>query len=271
MRTFDMSEIPTPSACFDDLSGRTALISGGERGVGQGIAAYLGRQGMNVVIAGISEEEGLAAQAGFHGEGITSRWMKADISNGPEAGRAITATIEEFGKIDVLVNNAVSTRPIDFLDYEDETWNLIFEKNVRMVYNLCLGCGRQMAAMGGGSIVNISSVGGLRAHRRSVAYDTTKGAVDAMTRALALELAPANIRVNAVAPGAIMSRRVSEKEAEFRRRQANGVPLGRVGTVTDVATLVGFLASDSASYITGQTIYVDGGLTTQLTPPGIYI
>lgn len=271
MRTFDINDIPATSARFPDLEGRTALISGGERGIGQGIAAFLGRQGMNVAIAGISSEEGAAAQAGFEREGIVSRWIQTDVSNVEAVQRAVSTTLAEFGKIDVLVNNAVRQKIAEFVDYDDETWELVFEQNVRMVYNLCNVVGKHMVGRRAGAIVNISSVGGIRAHRRSVGYDTTKGAVDAMTRALALDLAPAGIRVNAVAPGAIVNRPVSERDAEFRQRQSDGIPLGRVGSVTDVAVLVGFLASEAAAYITGQTIYVDGGLVAQLTPPGVYI
>lgn len=271
MRTFDIADIPVAGVRFPDLAGRTALISGGERGLGQGIAAFLGRQAMNVVIAGISVEEGEAALAGLQSEGIESRWIHADVSDPQQVKDVVAATLSAFDTIDVLVNNAVRQRIGDFLDYEDDTWELVFEKNVRMVYNLCTSVGRHMASRGGGAIVSLSSVGGIRAHRRSVGYDATKGAVDAMTRALALDLAPAHIRVNAVAPGAIVNRPLSDRDRDFRETQAAGIPLGRVGNVTDVAALVGFLASDAAAYITGQTIYVDGGLTAQLTPPGIYI
>lgn len=271
MRTFPLQDIPEVNMSLPDLKNQTALISGGERGLGQGIAAYLGRQGMNLVLAGISEEEGQSAVSQFEKAGISCIWLKTDASEKDQVEKMMQTALDKYGQIDLLVNNAVKNQLTDFLEYTDEIYETVFESNVRMVYNLCLICARHMAEKNGGSIVNISSVGGLRAHRQSVAYNATKGAVDAMTRALALDLAPKGIRVNAVAPGAIVNRPVSEKAKVHRDKQAAGIPLGRVGTVSDVASMVGFLASTAASYITGQTLYVDGGLTAQLTPPGIYI
>lgn len=271
MRTFDSGEIPTTGIVLPDLEGRHAFISGGERGIGQGIATFLGRQGMRVAIAGISTEEGEYARAQLENEHIEVTWIEADVSDREAARAAIADAERTFGTIHTLVNNAVQNRIVDFLAYDDDIWERVFEKNLRMLYNLARDVGEKMAEQRAGTIINISSVGGLRAHRRSVAYDATKGAVDAMTRALALDLAPYDVRVNAVAPGAIMNRKIEEKDRAFREQQAAGIPLGRVGNVTDVAATVGFLASSAASYITGQVFYVDGGLTTQLTPPGVYI
>lgn len=271
MRTFDIEDIPEANVHFPDLEGQVALVSGAERGIGQGIAAFLGRQGMKIACAGISEDEAEVALKGYARAGIDARWIKADISDPEIARKTVDNAIEEFGAINLLVNNAVRNNITDFFKYDDDFWALYFQDNVRMAYNLSRACSQHMAATGGGNIINISSVGGLRAHRNSVAYDTTKGAIDAMTRALALDLAPHGIRVNAVAPGAIINRPVSEKDGPIRERQASGIPLGRVGNVTDIAATVGFLAASASSYITGQVIYVDGGLATQLTPPGIYI
>jgi len=271
MRTFSLKEIPESDARFPDLKGKTAIVTGGERGIGQGIAAFLGRQGMNIAILGVSSEEGEYATRQFLENDIPAFWRETDVSQAADVELALDQAVEHFGEIDLLVNNAAQNKIIDFLEYDEETYQATFEKNTRMVYNMSLQCARRMAIRQQGGIINISSVGGLRAHRQSVGYNATKGAVDAMTRAMALDLAPKGIRVNAVAPGAIINRPVSKRMQPVRDKQAEGIPLGRVGSVTDVAGLVGFLGSDVSSYITGQVIYVDGGLVTQLTPPGIYI
>jgi len=128
-----------------------------------------------------------------------------------------------------------------------------------------------MAERGGGCIINISSVGGLRAHRGLAGYDASKGAMDALTRSMAVDLAPHGIRVNAVAPGATRNRPLDARWEEKLAEKARGIPLGRVGRPEEIGAAVAFLASQAAAYITGQVLYVDGGLTAQLTPPGIRI
>jgi NAD(P)-dependent dehydrogenase (short-subunit alcohol dehydrogenase family) len=271
VRTFPLQDIPESSIVLPDLKGKTVIITGGERGIGQGIAAFLGRQGMQIAILGVSVEEGEYAMKQFIEAGIPTLWRETDVADTDDVEAALDLVSEHFGSIDLLVNNAAQNKIIDFLEYDEATYIATFEKNTRMIYNMSLQCAKRMAIRKQGGIINISSVGGLRAHRQSVGYNATKGAVDAMTRAMALDLAPKGIRVNAVAPGAIVNRPVTERMKPIREKQASGIPLGRVGSVTDVAGLVGFLASEVSAYITGQVIYVDGGLTTQLTPPGIYI
>lgn len=254
-----------------DLSGKTAIVSGGERGLGQGIAAYLGRQQMNLLIAGVSEEEGEFTRSIMNDAGMKVRFFRADLSDPKQARAAVNEAISLYGEIDLLVNNAATNKLLDFTAYEQTDYDSVFEKNVRMVYHLSLACAKEMEKRKEGAIVNISSVGASRAHRQSVAYNASKGAIESMTRAMALDLAPMGLRVNAVAPGAIINRPISDKARPYREKQAAGIPLGRVGSVSDVAAMVGFLASGAASYITGQVFLVDGGLTAQLTPPGIYI
>jgi len=272
LRTFPLSDIPLSQARFPDLAGKCAIVTGGERGIGQGIAALLARQGVNVVIAGVSAPEGRRAEDEFRRENLPVTFIQVDLSVVGAADQVVPVAIAQHGGIDILVNNAARNRRLSFADYDEAIHHEIFEKNMRMVMTLTTPVVRHMIETGRrGAIVNISSVGSLRAHRESAAYDATKGAVDALTRASALDLAPHGIRVNSIAPGAIVNRPVDDDSRAFRAQQGEGIPLGRVGTVTDIANAVCFLASDAGSYITGHTLVVDGGLSTQLTPPGIYI
>jgi NAD(P)-dependent dehydrogenase (short-subunit alcohol dehydrogenase family) len=169
------------------------------------------------------------------------------------------------GGLDILVNNAALVTKRRWLPVVDSDYfDRILRVNIRSMYLCARAAARLLAGRGGGAIVNLSSVGAARAFRASVPYVTSKGAVEALTRALAMDLAPYNIRVNAVAPGAIATESwqgLSETAVEHRRNLA---PLGREGRPEDVASAVAFLASPEASYITGQILYVDGGLSAQL-------
>jgi NAD(P)-dependent dehydrogenase (short-subunit alcohol dehydrogenase family) len=199
--------------------------------------------------------------------------VTADVGRKEEARRVFAAAVEQYGGVDLLVNNAARLASADFLNLDEEEYSLSFEKNVRIMYELSYLTARHMAESGGGSIVNISSVGGLRAHRGKAGYDASKGAMDALTRCMAVDLAPKGIRVNGIAPGATSRPRDLDRAGreERVREMTEGIPLHRMGTPLDIGAAVAFVASDAGSYITGQTIYVDGGLTAQLTPPGIYI
>jgi NAD(P)-dependent dehydrogenase (short-subunit alcohol dehydrogenase family) len=268
-------ETPGPiSARFPDLAGKTAIISGANRGVGVGIAGFLGRQGMRLTLAARSEESGLAVADALCRDGVDCQWVTADVGTSDGAERVFAAALERFGAVDLLVNNAACLRSKDFLHLDEQVYRVSFELNVRIVYELSLRVARHMAEGGrGGNIVNISSVGGLRSHRGSAGYDASKGAMDALTRSMALDLAPNGIRVNAVAPGAVWAkaRHADPAREEYYRQKRQGIPLGRFVTPEEIGAAVAFLASDAAAYVTGQIIYVDGGLTTQLTPPGIVI
>jgi len=250
------------SARFPDLAGKVAIVTGASRGIGVGIAEILGRQAMNLVLTARSEEAGKCVAARLTGAGVTCMWVTADLAAPDGARHVFDETMRRFGGMDVLVNNAALRESKPFLKLDAQTYHETFERNVRMIYELSLPAARHMAERRGGCIIHISSVGGLRAHRGLAGYDASKGAIDTLTRVMALDLGPHGIRVNAVAPGQI-------RGPEFRK--LDGVPLGRCGTPQDIGAAVAFLASDAAAYITGQVLYVDGGLTAQLTPPGIFI
>ncbi|MBN2584007.1 MAG: SDR family oxidoreductase [Planctomycetes bacterium] len=262
---------PLVSARFPDLKGKTVVVTGASRGIGRHIGLFCGRQGMDVVLAGRSADKGEAVAAEVRAAGARCEWVTGDVSDEAVAQQVFDTAIRSFGRLDVLVNNAAWKGGRPFLDLDEDAYHRSFEKNLRMVYLMSRLAGRHMADHGGGSIVHISSVGGLRAHRGTPGYDASKGAIDALTRAMALDLAPHGIRVNAVAPGFTPDDWFRTNKPEAVRDKGTGIPLGREGTGEEVAAVVAFLASDAAAYITGQILYVDGGLTAQLTPPGISI
>jgi NAD(P)-dependent dehydrogenase (short-subunit alcohol dehydrogenase family) len=262
-----MSDEKNMGPCFPDLVGRAAIVTGGNRHIGKGIAEYLGRQGLKLVLAARSHEAGEAVAAGLRESGTDCIWVTADLSTQEGAERVFDEAVRRFGRVNLLVANAARLRSRPILDLDEEEYRRSFEANVRIVYSLDRLVARHMADGGGGVIIHISSVGGLRSHRGLAGYDASKGAIDALTRSMALDLAPHGIRVNSVAPGLIPHERYMERS----RDKADYIPAGRVGSSEDVAAAVAFLASEAASYVTGQVLYVDGGLTAQLTPPGIWV
>lgn len=226
---------------------------------------------MRLALTARTAEAGAAFARKLRGDGVECVWVTADLSTKEGARSVFDAAIEHYGSVDLLVNNAARLRSKPFLELDEEEYRLSFEANVRIVYEVSYLVARHMAERGGGRIVNISSVGGLRAHRGTAGYDASKGAIDALTRTMAVELAPNGIRVNAVAPGATRKPGSDPRWAERLEQIAQGIPLGRLGRPEDIGAAVAFLASEAGGYITGQVLYVDGGLTAQLTPPGIRI
>ncbi len=226
---------------------------------------------MRLALAARSGEDGEEFVRRLRSEGVECVWVTADMSTKEGARAVFDAAVEHFGGIDLLVNNAARLRSKEFLQLDEEEYRLSFESNVRIVYEISHLTAHHMAERGGGCIVNISSVGGLRAHRGLAGYDASKGAMNALTRSMAVDLAPHGIRVNAVAPGATRKPGADPRWEERFTQMAAGIPLGRLGRPEDIGAAVAFLASDAGGYITGQVLYVDGGLTAQLTPPGIRI
>jgi len=268
-----MSELAgAVSARFPDLSGKSAIVTGTSRGIGLAVAEFLGRQGMKVTMASRSAEAGDAIAADFQATGIDCQWVTADLSQLDEAQRVLDAALERYGAVDVLVNNAASKASKPFLKLDAAAYASSFEDNVRIVYGLSRPTAQHMAdSQRGGAIVNISSVGGTRAHWGTAGYDASKGAINALTRVMAIELGSKGIRVNAVAPGFTPRADFRERRPDLVASKSALIPLGCPGTGDDVAAAVAFLASDAAAYITGHVLYVDGGLMAQLAPPGILI
>jgi 3-oxoacyl-[acyl-carrier protein] reductase len=252
---------------YEELRGRVALVTGSSRGIGKGIALRLGREGMKVVITSNVATDVEHTAAEFEALGIDLLALSADLSVPAEVRRLIDATVSAFGSIDLLINNAADLRRKHFFEVNEELLEAQLAVNIKAPYLAAQYAAEAMREHGTrGAIIHISSVGGLRAHWRALPYDMTKGAIDAMTRAMANELAPFGIRVNAIGPGAIDTGWVGRAGEAGAAALVERIPLLRVGTPQDIASTVAFLASDEASYITGQVIYVDGGITAQLSP-----
>ncbi|MEM9654089.1 MAG: SDR family NAD(P)-dependent oxidoreductase [Actinomycetota bacterium] len=248
-----------------DLSGKTALVTGASRGIGEAIARAFDAAGAQVVLSGRTAAD-LDRVAGD----LTNdpRVLLADLA-APGAGTDLaTRTITEVGGVDILVNNAGIPMRRTPTQLTEEDVDLVFAINVRALVMLTVGLGPSMAERGGGSVINISSVAGLRGPIGRVAYAGTKGAVDAMTRALAADWGSKGIRVNSVSPGLI----VTDIWEESRRTvpglieaMEDNIPLNRWGYGDDIADVALFLASDASRYMTGETLAVDGGMTRVTT------
>jgi len=256
--------------CYDDLRDQVALVTGGGRGIGKGIAIRLAQEGMRVYICGRTEAtlSEMAAQARDEVGRVLP--LVADVSDGEQVASMLQRIEAEAGRLDALVHNAalLGGGPLRRMDFA--TWRQRFATNVDSVFHLAKGCAEVMVRQRAGAIVFLSTIGATRAHRAMFAYDSSKGAVEVAMRSLALELAPWGIRVNAVAPGST-ARNVYADEVDRAAIAQPYVPLGRSGAPAETAAAVAFLISAQSSYITGQTLCVDGGATTQLSPPGIFI
>lgn len=246
-----------------DLTGRKTLVTGAGIGIGQGIARELSRQGAAVVLhyaaskTGALEVVNEVVQAGGKATAIGG-----DLRIAAECTRVVDEAATWLGGLDILVNNAGVTRAQPFEETTEALYDEMFDLNMKG-YFFCAQ--RAIDYLGeGGSIVNITSVHGRGGYPNHVAYAGTKGAVIAFTRSLAIELAPRRIRVNAIGPGVVEVPRYADMPGYTTEHGNSMVPLGRVGTPADIATAAAFLASDAASWITGDTLMVDGGTTARM-------
>jgi len=241
------------------LAGKVALITGGASGMGQSEAVIFAKEGAKVVVADVLEAEGRRVAGSLGGAG---RFVHLDVTSEPAWQKAFEATRKDFGKLDVLVNNAVISGTFDPDTLSTSAWDRLMDVNAKGVF---LGMKHAIPVMeqaGGGAIVNISSVSGFVGQKGiHMAYNASKGAVRLMTKSAAVQYARSGIRVNSVHPGVLPAMRSSKATADpaFREKMLAGVPMRREGRVEEVAYAVLFLASDEASYITGTELVVDGG------------
>jgi NAD(P)-dependent dehydrogenase (short-subunit alcohol dehydrogenase family) len=253
---------------YPEFDGQVAIVTGSSRGIGKGIAMRLAREGMRVVINSRTPEAVEKTTAELRDLGADVLAVPADVGRTDDVDKLFDETLRAYGTVNLLVNNAASLRRMHFFEVDEALLDLQLTDNIRGPFVCAYRAAKVMRDSGGGNIIHISSVGGLRAHWRGLPYDLTKGALDAMTRAMALELAAHGIRVNGIAPGAIDTQRRHPSGDPGQESVTRRVPLGRFGTPLEIGSVVAFLASADASYITGQIIYVDGGITAQLSPPG---
>jgi NAD(P)-dependent dehydrogenase (short-subunit alcohol dehydrogenase family) len=239
------------------FEGSGVLVTGGAAGMGRAIAeAFLG-EGASVVVADI---DGDAAEA-VAGPLESALAVACDVSSRADCDRLFAGTLERFTKLDILVNNAALTATErHFLEADDDWWDSIIAVNLTGSYNTAVRAAKLMAAQRSGVMINLSSGGASKAHRGNAAYDAAKGGIEALTRALALDLGPYGVRVCTLVPGSIDTKGLSEDE---RRKRGINVPLSRVGTPADMAGPAVFLASDDAQYVTGSIVFSDGGMLAQ--------
>jgi glucose 1-dehydrogenase/3-oxoacyl-[acyl-carrier protein] reductase len=248
----------------DALRGKLALVTGAGAGIGRGIARELARQGAAVAIHYATSAEGaheLCAEV--RADGGRAHAFGGDLTTVTECRRVVDEAAAALGGLDVLVNNSGITKTRDPQRLSEAEFDELFGVNVRAAY-FCAQQALPHLERRGGVIVNVSSIHGGAGFPGHAAYAATKGALNAYTRALAIDLAPKRIRVNAVAPGLIEVPRYHDLPGYSRERTGRRVPWGRVGDPADVAGVVAFLVSDAADYVTGQLLYVDGGINARM-------
>jgi NAD(P)-dependent dehydrogenase (short-subunit alcohol dehydrogenase family) len=249
-----------------ELTGKTAIVTGGGRGIGAGIARVLAREGANVVVMGRYEHEVEPVAEDIRKGGGRALAIVADVTNWESLQAMARRTVEHFGGVDILVNNAGTEGPPRLMvDLPVEQWDRVLDVNLKGVFMCCKAVLPAMSGRGGGRIINIGSIAGRRmTFFGSVEYTVSKYGVEGLTQHLAWELADQRITVNCVCPGGVVTPLMEENiTVEFREMVVRRmVPLGRMTTMEEIGEAVSFLASDRAAIITGQSIAVDGGLLT---------
>ncbi len=249
------------------LAGRTAIITGGAQGIGRAIARRFARDGANVVIADVQADKAEAEASALRSAGLQAGAVETDVGDPAAIDGMVAHSVERFGRVDILVNNAYHSPRGSAESVDAADWDRGFHVMVRSMGLAARAVAPHMRSAGSGNIVNISSVHGLLAATDSVIYETCKHAVIGITRALAVDLGPDNIRVNAICPGAIVTEAPDaswRNDPERAARDELLYPLRRVGRPHDIAAAVSFLVSDQAAFITGHALAVDGGLSIQL-------
>jgi len=243
------------------LDGKTAVVTGASRGIGRAIALQLAKEGANVVV-NFSGSEQKAAQVveEIQGLGAQAIAVQANISDSESVQQLMNASLEQFGSIDILVNNAGITRDNLLMRMKEDEWDDVINTNLKGVFLCTKVVTRQMMKQRAGRIINISSIVGVMGNAGQANYVAAKAGVIGLTKTVARELASRNILVNAIAPGFITTEMTETLPEDVKSSMLSQIPLAKLGQPEDIAKAVVFLASDDASYMTGQTLHIDGGM-----------
>ena len=243
------------------LADQVAIVTGGANGIGRACAELFAAEGASVVIADIDTAAGPEVVAAIEASGGLATFVRTDVGAAADAQGLVEQTLEAFGRLDVLINNAGIIKTADFLEISEADFDAVMRVNLKGAFLVGQAAARVMVEQGKGAIVNMSSANAVVAIANQVPYVVSKGALNQLTKVMALALADKNIRVNAVGPGSILTdllKVVMDDEAA-RQKILSRTPMGRCGEPIEVAKVALFLASDDASYLTGQCIYPDGG------------
>lgn len=243
------------------LTGKIALITGASKGIGRGIAIKLAQHGADIAFTYLSSvEKGLSLEKELESFGVKVKGYRSDASDFKAAEELINNVVTEFGRLDIVVNNAGITKDNLLMRMTEESFNDVVRTNLNSVFNITKACQRPMLKQRSGSIINISSVVGVKGNAGQSNYAASKAGIIGFTKSIAMELGSRNIRCNAIAPGFIETEMTDTLPPETVKQWRETIPLKRGGTPEDVANAVLFLASDLSSYITGQVLGVDGGM-----------
>jgi len=243
------------------LEGKTAVITGGSRGIGKGIAIKFARQGANIALTNIVDnEEFAAAVKEIEALGVKAMGYVADASDFKASEKIIDQIVADFGTVDILVNNAGITRDTLLMRMTEEQWDQVLTVNLKSVFNMTKAAIKPMMKQRNGSIINMSSVVGVTGNAGQANYSASKAGILGFTKSVAKELGSRNVRCNAIAPGFILTEMTDKLPEDVKTEWISKIPLHRGGTPEDVANIALFLASDLSSYVTGQTVNVCGGM-----------
>ena len=247
------------------LEGRAAVVTGAAQGIGAACAERLSNDGAAVALWDIDAARGEALARSLNERGRRAVYLHCNVADKREVDAAVAATLQAFGHIDALVNNAGIFKAADFLDITEADWDAVIDVNLKGAFLVGQAVARAMSGTGGGTIVNMSSVNGVLAIPSIASYNVSKGGVNQLTRVMALALTDHNIRVNAVAPGTIateLAKNAVLGSEEARQRILSRTPMRRLGEPQEIADVCAFLVSSASSYMTGEIVYVDGGRLT---------